>query len=86
MNNTTTLQRYAPGSGASPIVYDSSWLAAILARLVGQIQAQAVSSDSVAFAVASPCHLLIDTVSPRNLQLYNSHTPIISSTDPCGLV
>ena len=86
MNNTTTLTRYAPGGGAPPTVYDSSWLAAILTRLIGQSQASAVSSDSVAFVVASPCLLLMDTACPEILRLYNSYTPIISATDPYGLV
>ena len=86
MNNTTTLQRYAPGGGAPLTVYDSSWLAAILTRLIGQSQASAVSSDGVAFVVASPCLLLMDTTNPSILQLYNGYTPIISATDPFGLV
>ena len=67
-------------------MYDSSWLAAILNRLVGQSQASALSSDGVAFVVASPCLLLIDTTAPQNLQLYNSYTPISSATDPFRLV
>ena len=86
MNNVTSLQRYSPGGGAPPTVYDSSWLATILTRLVGQSQALAVSSDGVAFVVASPCLLLIDTTAPQNLTLYNSYTPIISASDPFGLV
>ena len=86
MNNTSVLQRYSPGGGAPPTVYDSSWLAAILTRLVGQSQTSALSSDGVAFVVASPCLLLIDTTAPQNLTLYNSYTPIISASDPFGLV
>ena len=86
INNTTTLQCNSLGGGAPPTVYDSSWLAAILTRLVGQSQASAVSNDSVAFVVASPCLRLMDTSNPNILQLYNGYTPIISATDPFGLV
>ena len=80
----TSLPRY--GNGTPPTVYDSSWLAAILIRLIGQSQASAVSSDGVAFVVANPCLLLLDTTAPQNLTLYNKYTPIISAADPLGLV
>jgi hypothetical protein len=53
MNNVVSLPRYSPGGGAPPTVYDSSWLAAILTRLVGASQASALSSDGVAFVIAS---------------------------------
>ena len=75
MINTATLQRYSPGGGAPSTVYDSSWMAVSLTRLQATSQASALSSDGVAFMVATPCLLLMDTACPAIMSLYQLHPP-----------